>query len=64
MEAERGSDRPSQGKAEGSEGKGPRGRDVRWGGGEEVVCNLASLVHPEVVFSLRFRDRRWGASCE
>lgn len=64
MEAERGSDCPSQGKAEGSEGKGARGRDVRRVGGEEVVSNLASLVHPEVVFSLRYRDRRWGASCE
>ena len=31
------------------------------GGGR--LYDLASLVHPEVVFSLRYRDRGWGLSC-
>lgn len=34
------------------------------GEGKQKVDDLASLVHPEVIFSLRYGDRGWGLSCQ
>lgn len=67
LEAERGSDFPFQGRARESARSGQG--TMMWGGRgeaqrEEVVCNLVSLEHPKVVFSLRYRNRVWGLSCK